>query len=168
MSNIMNFLICIMSDIIEDGWNIIFTHILKGELPKWWFFGIKCFVHFRIFVSPGITYPYIVASVCKHKNGGSEFIITNASIRGVQETMLPKNHFLFWLKWFLSLCLHSKDPISIKHIYIISTSVCNHHQFPLNVPLQDNYNKRKFPWNPFYPQDFYLHLNFFSMHIKLR
>jgi hypothetical protein len=87
--NIADLLLGDSVDIGEDGGEVIFCHMLEGELPKllifvWIVFGVIS----GVFISPTVTYPDIVTSIREQKSRGFIFVIDNPGIRTVKQTVL--------------------------------------------------------------------------------
>lgn len=82
--NIVNFLSSNGIDILEDSRKIVVSHMLEGELPKFFVFIRVVFgMVARMLVTSAITEPYIISAIGKHKAWSFILIIDKPSIRAI-------------------------------------------------------------------------------------
>ena len=56
---------CEVQHVIDHGWKILLTHLVKGELPELLSCRIKNCVLSAVSVSSEVAHPHVVASVCE-------------------------------------------------------------------------------------------------------
>ena len=73
---------CDVQHVIDHGWKILLTHLVKGELPKLLSGRIENCMLSAVSISSEVAHPHVIASVREDETCQSEWVITDIDYSG--------------------------------------------------------------------------------------